>query len=110
MNFTTLPNKGKKVQFSNKHCSCTSQSEIIFSHVMVVMDQNQIDVRTNGQTSKVIESELVKGKSPYPPNKSADNVRLQSEDRVNKCNQCGYVSSNASNLRKRLKKAHCRKI
>ena len=88
MNFTILLKECKKVQFSNKHCSCISQSEIIFSHVGVVMDQNQIDVRTDGRRSKDIESDLVKGKSPYPPNKSADNVRLQSEDRVNKCNQC----------------------
>ena len=96
--------KSNLLQISNKHCSCISQSEIIFSHVRVVMDQNQIDVRTNGQRSKDIESELVKGKSPYPPNKSANNVRLQSEERVNKCNQCGYVSSNARNMRKRLKR------
>ena len=31
------------------------------------MDQNHIDVRTDGQTSKDIESDLVKGKSAYPP-------------------------------------------
>ena len=37
------------------------------------MDQNKIYVRADGQTSKDIESDLVKGKSPSP-NKSADNV------------------------------------
>ena len=31
------------------------------------MDQNKIYVRADGQTIKDIESDLVKGKSPYTP-------------------------------------------
>ena len=89
MNLTILLKKGKTVQSSNKHCSCISQSEKLsfdmsgWWWIKIKLMSKRMDKQV--KTLKVI---LSKGRVPIPPNKSADKVRLQSEDWVNKCNQC----------------------